>query len=105
MYTLIYKQRIELPLAVLYPFTDLKTTTGIFLNLLNQLFISGLGIAGTIGIEVWTGMLKKTFPAYTMAIGYSIDHLGNSIECSKTNIDHEFRNLLVQLQDFDRQVS
>lgn len=105
MYTFIYKHEIELPVPILLPFTDLETTCGIFLNLLNQLFISGLGIAGNVGIEICISMFKKTFSAYTAAIGYSIDHLGDSIENSKLSIDYEFRNILVQVQDFDRQVS
>lgn len=39
-----------------------------------------------------------------MAIGYSIDGLSNSIGNSKPFIDYEFHNLLIPVQDFDRQV-
>lgn len=99
---------IQLPIPVLLPFTDIESATGITLNLLNQLFISFIGITGNIGIEIATCLFKNSVWASTVAIRHSINDFSAVIETSlKTPakiLDYRFRNILMQVQDYDRYV-
>lgn len=99
---------IQLPVSVLFPFTDLDSRIGISINLLNQLFIALIGVTGNIGIEIATCMFKNSIWASTVAIRHSIKELSNVMETnaktSKQRLDYHFRNILMQTQDYDRYV-
>lgn len=106
LYTILDKHELQLPLPVFLPFTDTSTVHGIVINIINQIFISLLGLAGNFGIEIAMCMLKNTVWATAVAICFSIDEFTDSIIQSKParDIDKEFRNILIQLQDYDRYV-
>lgn len=109
MFAYIYKHEIQLPVPVLFPFTDLETINGITINLLNQLFISFTGFAGLVGIEIATCILRDSLLIITASMCFSIDEMSEKIIDSMQNrpihIDYHFRHILVQAQDFDRWVS
>lgn len=97
---------IQLPVPLLFPFTDLESSNGLVINLMHQGFLGFMVVGGNIGIELTSCIVKNTIGTTTAAISYSIDDLiekfknpkGNSI----TYIDGSFRNILIQAQDLDR---
>lgn len=105
----MFTDDLQLPIPVYFPFTDYKTKTGLFVNLLNNLFVASVGLAGNIGVEIITSMLKNTIWACTVAISHSIDEISASVEQpepkSKEIIIHQFRNVLLQVQDYGRYIS
>lgn len=104
IYMFITSNDIQLPIPVLLPFTDIKSIKGMIMNILNQLFIGLIGIAGNVGIEIITCILKNTVWASTVVICHSIDEFSNitvNFE-SKESINCHFRNILIQVQDLHR---
>lgn len=110
-YATMIHHEIQLTIPVLLPFTDLETSHGIVINILNQMFISTIGVVGNFGIEVATCMLKNTVWGVMVVICHSIDEISKLLQNSdddstesnsKGNIDIYFRNMLIQIQDFDR---
>lgn len=97
---------LQFPVPILLPFTNLKSMHGIILNILNQMFIVLVGTTGNIGIEIITCLLKDTIKMSTIVICQSIDELSEFIEKSKSDdenyIDHQYRNILIQVQDLNR---
>lgn len=106
MYAFFIKHEIQLALPVFLPFTDIDSVFGLVLNLFNQLLISVSGIVGNYAIEIGTCMIKNSMWAATVAISYAIDNISKSLKQrnpkSSKHCDFEFRNILVQLQDYDR---
>lgn len=103
MYSMLFKNEIQLPLPIFLPFTEFKGTIDIILNVSVQLYISLYGIIGNFGIEIMTCLIKNTIWATVVAICYSIDMMVQSIEAKKSDyvIDQEFRAILIQMQDYD----
>lgn len=111
LYAFVFQNEIQLAIPVFLPFTDLKTKSGILLNLANQLFIAFVGTTGNIGIEITTCILKNNVWVSIVVICYSIDILTEYLEHPHGNgeniersIDLTFRNILIQIQDYDRYV-
>lgn len=104
MHSIVFKYELTLPIPIFVPFTDISTIHGIVINILNQAYLSLIGFAGSSGIEVFTCMVKNTVWASAVAICFSIDEISESIKQTKPSraIDKEFRNILIQLQDYDR---
>lgn len=73
-----------------------------------------MGAGGNIGIEIMTCMLKNTIWACVVAIGHSIDEVSEIIHKvdstsdlefgrrSRQRVKLQFRNILIQAQDYDR---
>lgn len=103
LYAFIKHNEIPLFMPMFFPFTDMESTTGITINILNQIFVNTLVLAGNFGIEVATSMTKNSIWSCAIAIGHSVVQLTESVENtrSKRIIDYNFRNILVQVQDFD----
>lgn len=103
IFMFIVRNDIQFPIPVLLPFTDLESIEGMSINILNQLFIGVIGVAGNIGIEIITHS-KNNVWASTVAICYSVDELSNAMQKigSKQTINCHFRNMLIQVQDLDR---
>lgn len=106
VYETIFNDEFQLPIPVYVPFTDYSTVYGLTINILNNIFIAVVGLLGTIGVEIMTCMLKDTISACTVAVGYALQQLSDMLESankkkSKT-IDGYLRNILVQVQDYDR---
>ena len=106
IYHFIANNEIHLIIPVLFPFTDLVTVNGIVINMANQLFTGSIGVCGTLGIEVAVCMIKNTFGAISSAACYSIGELvtafNESTRFSNRIVEIHFRNIIIQLQDFDR---
>lgn len=106
IYVFIFHNEIQFAVPVYVPFTDLSSTTGIIINVIQQCISVWIGVAGNIGIEIITCMLKNTVWACTVAICHSIDEISEllvkSKTCSSNLITSRFRNILVQVQDLDR---
>lgn len=105
MYVLITQHEIVLPVPVFFIFTDLTTTSGVIINIISQCISNGFAIVASIGIEIFNSMLKKTFHVCAATISFAIDELMHSIEwfeMSEMQIDYNFRNILIQIQDLDR---
>ena len=103
--TSMFSDELQLPVPVFLPFTDYTTTHGLALNLINNLFVGGVGLAGNAGIEVITSMLKNTVGVCTDVVGYSIDELTVLLKDPKQQknvIKYKFRNILMQVQDYDK---
>lgn len=106
IYVFIFHNEIQFAVPVYVPFTDLNSTTGIIINVVQQGISVWIGVTGNIGIEIITCMLKNTVWACTVAICHSIDEISELLVKSKPNssniITSRFRNILVQVQDLDR---
>lgn len=104
----IHNNEIELPIPVIFPFTDLESVNGLVINLLNQSFMAFMVVAGNIGIAIPTCMLNNSVWIVTVTICHAIDELTEILNGlasdSKTGIDYCFRNILIQVQDLDRYV-
>lgn len=102
----IFGDDIQLPIPVLFPFTDYKTHYGLAINLVNNFFVASVGLAGTIGVEIVTSMLKNTVWACTVAMKHTIDDISELIKTPDPKpsnvLNHQFRNVLIQAQDLDR---
>lgn len=105
-YAYIIHNEIQLPVPVLFPFTDLESVNGLIINLLNQAFLAFIAFAGLIGIEIATCILKDSIGMSSAAICYSIDEISEksigSAAYSRACIDRYFRHILMQSQDLDR---
>lgn len=108
VYAFIFHNEIQLFCPVLLPFTDLESVNGIILNFINQMFINLIGISASIGIEIATCIVKNNVSAIVVAIGYETSQLSKYIESnvneSSKSIHVQFRNMLIQIQDFDRYI-
>lgn len=106
MYAFIKHNEIQLFMPMFFPFTDMESTTGITINILNQIFANTLVLGGNFGIEVATSMTKNSIWSCVIAIGHSVFQLTESIKKTKSQstriIDYTFRNILIQVEDFDR---
>lgn len=104
----IKANQVPLPIPILVPFTTYDTNLGIIVNLSNQMFTASVGLAGNLGIEVITCILKNTVWVSTVVVGHSIDEYAKVIEendpKTKLHSNQYFRNILVQVQDLDRYV-
>lgn len=102
----IMKNEIQLPVPVLFPFTDLGTIGGLTINMANQLSLCFIGLTGNIGIEIPTCMLINSVWITTVTICHAIDEiterLNEPARNTKIAIDYCFRNILIQVQDLDR---
>lgn len=97
---------IQFMIPILFPFTDLKSQTGIIVNMLHQLVTGVISMTGNIGIEVLNCILKNAVWSSANAVCYSIDELSPILKKSKQVpskiIDYRFRNIVLQVQDIDR---
>lgn len=97
---------VPLPIPVILPFTTYDTSMGLFLNAVNQMFVALVGLAGNLGIETITCILKNNVWVSTVVIGHSIEEFSDYItqtEPKLLRVVHcQFRNILVQVQDLDR---
>lgn len=104
--TSMFSGDLQLPVPVFLPFTDYTTTHGLVLNLINNVFVGGVGLAGNAGIEVITSMLKNTVAVCTDVVEYAIGELTLLLKDPKHQqknvIKSKFRNILMQVQDYDR---
>lgn len=95
----------QLPIPNLLPFTDYKTTHGRILNILNNIYVMTLGMPANISAEIYMCMIKNTICAFTVVISCSIEKISVLLETpapKNRQIIGKFRNILVQVQDFDR---
>lgn len=113
LYILVKDHEINLPIPILFPFTDLESISGFIINFLNQLFIAILGFAGNVGIEITTSLIKNSLWMMTAATNYAIDELVDELTTftsisdsaqTQIHVDYIFRNILLQAQDIDRHV-
>lgn len=104
--TSLFSDEIQLPIPQLLPFTDYTTTYGLILNVLNNVCVCVIGLAGNVGIEIISSMLKNTVWACTDAVCFSIKEMCDLIENHQQkhcrNIECQFRNIFIQIQDLDR---
>lgn len=106
IYSMLCKNEIQFPLPIFLPFTEFDGAIDIILNILVQFYISMYGMVGNFGIEIMICIIKNTVWATVVAISYSIDLMVESVETNKSEktICEEFRAIIVQVQDYDRQV-
>lgn len=68
-------------------------------------YVATVGLAGNIGLEIITSMLKNTFSVCTAAIGHEIDEISALLEKPEPKpmktIHHQFKNCMIQAQDLD----
>lgn len=109
-YAYIFKNEIQLPVPLILPFTDLESIDGLIINMLNQAFLASLVVVGNVGIEIATCILNNGVFISASAICHEIDGISQRIrehrEWNATaGIDYYFRNIIVQVEDFDRFVN
>lgn len=107
MIAFVFSNEIQLPVPMLFPFTDLESLNGLVINMLNQLWFGFVGLAGNVFIEVSACLLKNSIWMTAAAICHSIDEISEKIKKTVSNtemycIEYSFRNILIQVQDLDR---
>lgn len=102
----MFSDELQLPIPVFLPFTDYSTHYGLILNLINNVYVGGIGLAGNVGVEIITSMLKNTVWVCTYVLCHSIRELSILLESPQDGhtkaIASQFRNILLQIQDLDR---
>lgn len=94
-----------MPVPVLLPFVDEKTSSGYYINIAHQLVFGVIGSSAVIAIELMNCMLKNNIYAAKESIVYSLDVLGAMLRTNTTfslQMKMELRNVLVKVQDLDR---
>lgn len=106
MFILIRDHELDLPIPVIFPFTDLNSTSGLTINFINQVYIATVGIASNVGIEIIVCLVKNTVWMMTVGMRYAIDEVIEKLTSfpmtTTLSIDYSLRNILLQAQDFDR---
>lgn len=106
--TFILYDEIQMPIPVIFPFTDLESAAGLIINFASQFLMVFMIVIGNIGVEIATCILKNSVWMITVSLCHSIDVITEKImdplSNSKTSIDYRFQNILIQVQDLDRYV-
>lgn len=107
MVAFVFNNEIQLPVPVLFPFTNIDSVNGLVINMLNQLLIAFVAVSGNIGIEIRTCVLKNSIGVIAAATCHSIDELSEKLKRTAPRsetffIQRYFRNILIQVQDLDR---
>jgi len=103
-YLFVTERQIPSPIPVILPFVNPDTNTGIYLGLLNQLFIAFVGIIGNFAVEIGASITTNSMWAASDVIKYRLDELGLSAKNHEDPkvLKAKLRNILVQIQDLDR---
>lgn len=106
IHAFIVKNEIQLPVPILFPFTDLESTNGLTINMFNQIFLLFYGCVGTFGFEIFNCILKNAVWMAMMGICHSVDELSMNLQeptpQSICFIKCSYRNIIIQIQDYDR---
>lgn len=106
IFILIRDHELNLPIPVLFPFTDLNSISGLTINFINQMFVAIVGMGGNIGTEIIVCLIKNTVWMMAVGMSYAVDEIIEQLTSfSMTlpiSVDYSFRNILLQAQDYDR---
>lgn len=92
------------PLGIQFPFAD-QSDVAFYLDLLIQIAIALIGILTTVSIEMSQVIINNAVEMSGDAIKFNVDVFAEQITCiGQMNIvlHANFRNIMVQIQDFDR---
>lgn len=94
-------------LAVKLPFIDDDLVWGLHFNIAVQITITLFGTIGGLTIEMASCIVNNTIMLCSEVISFECDELSENIRKVKTSSNRNFahlRNIMVQIQDFDRYV-
>lgn len=98
----------QLPFPILFPFSNTESPTGLIINLLSQMIVCLYGIPVNVGIDVAQMIIRNTILTSSLITCHSIDEFSLAHErltsISDHSIDFLFRNILIQVQDYDRYI-
>lgn len=102
----LFTNERPLMVPVVLPFVDFETTRiGYILNFANQVIIAGGGIFIVPGSELVSVIFKKNYSVVAAVIKNTLTEFNDSIKshkkCSKRHMCR-FRNIAIQILDFDR---
>lgn len=92
-------------LAVKLPFIDDDLVWGLHLNVAVQTTITLFGTVGGLTIEMASCIVNNTIMLCSDIISFECDELSENISAAKMSSSQKFghlRNIMVQIQDFDR---
>lgn len=103
LYTYLFENARPMLVPVIFPYFEPETGPGYYLNVLNQLAISFIGMIGVIGIEFISSKIVNNVFIGVSLIEYALGDLGNDIsKGQRTEGVIKMRNIVRQIQDLDR---
>lgn len=105
IYENLFNDGREMIIPVVLPFIDPDTKNGFYINSASQMFCLALGAVIVPGTEIMTCVLKNTISAMAAIVEDSLLELGKNLEIDEQFSDlrvYQFRNIVVQILDFDR---
>lgn len=105
LYTYLWLNERPRFVPVILPFVHPDSESGYYLCALVQIFMSTTAIGGTIGIEIIVSMIVNNMYVAVGVIEFELDKLSHLIlksELGSLGIKQALRNILMQVQDFDR---
>lgn len=105
LYKILFTDEKELMVPVIIPFVDSDTKNGFYFNLANQLLILGGGIFIVPGTELVICFIRNNLIATAHVIKTAICEFDESLVTHKKfsrNHISQWRNILLQILDFDR---
>lgn len=105
MYKLLFTDDKELPLPILFPFTNLETQFGYCTNLIIQSVFGLFGVLILMGAEIGICMIKFNATISTAIIQNELMKLSNQLEMDdEFKVKHiwKFRNIILQVLDMNR---
>lgn len=93
------------PLEFEMPFLQKESISSFYINLIGQIVYAGSGLYGLAAIEMCQSIVNNTIKLFVAVISTNIEELNTRL-MNKRKMDLElkthFRNILVQIQDYDR---
>lgn len=105
MFLIIFFGQKQILVPVILPFVDLDTSEGYYLNIAHQVLFGIFGPCAILGIELTTCVNKNATMVAVDVIRSELEELENNLrKSSQFNAQRaqEFRNILIQVQDFHR---
>lgn len=104
LHAYIYEDTRVTPMATHLPYFEKNSDLEFILNLLQQSIIAVYALMGNISIEILTCLLNNAITSIPEFIHLNLNDLNKEISIDNSNLKTmvRLRNVLIQVQDFDR---
>lgn len=106
LYTYFFENARPMLIPVIFPYFDPETGAGYYLNVLNQLAISFIGMTGVIGIEFISSKIVNNVLIGVSIIEHALGDIADDFSTGQRSKGvSKMRNIVLQIQDLDRYVN
>lgn len=105
MFLIIFLRQQHMIMPIILPFTDPESDDGFYLNFIHQIGFGLLGPCAIVGIEMCTCVNINAAMTAAAIIRTDLEDLELALHTNSTFTAHraqEFRNIIVEIQDFHR---